>query len=96
MLAATSDEGYAACCEAIAGLDLEPDLALIAAPTLVLAGADDPAAPPEEARRIASCLPAAHLAVIDRSAHLANVEQPRAVGDAIAGHLAPILGELPS
>ena len=39
MLAATSDEGYAGCCEAIAAMDLRDGLRSIAAPTLVIAGA---------------------------------------------------------
>ena len=35
-------EGYAACCEAIAAMDLRGDLGRITAPTLVIAGAQDP------------------------------------------------------
>ena len=35
--------GYAACCDAIGAMDLRPILPTIAAPTLVIAGADDPA-----------------------------------------------------
>ena len=43
ILAATPREGYAGCCEAIAEMDLIPDLPSIAAPTLVIAGEQDPA-----------------------------------------------------
>ena len=39
----TDPDGYAGCCEAIADMDLRPDLPAITAPTLVIAGADDPA-----------------------------------------------------
>ncbi|MGO1584109.1 MAG: alpha/beta fold hydrolase, partial [Actinomycetaceae bacterium] len=39
-------EGYAQCCEAIASTDLRPGLGSISATTLVVAGADDDAAPP--------------------------------------------------
>jgi 3-oxoadipate enol-lactonase len=46
MLAATPAEGYAGCCEAIAAMDLRPDLAAISAATLVIAGVDDTATPP--------------------------------------------------
>jgi len=35
MLLATSPEGYASCCEAIAGMDLRPDLPAATVPTLV-------------------------------------------------------------
>ena len=42
MLLSIEPEGYASCCEAIAGLDLREELASVSAPTLVLSGADDP------------------------------------------------------
>ncbi|MEU4531205.1 3-oxoadipate enol-lactonase [Micromonospora ureilytica] len=79
MLTATSSAGYAACCEAIAAMDLRPDLDRVTAPTLVVAGADDPATPVEHAREIVGRIPRARLAVVDAAAHLANVEQPEQV-----------------
>ncbi|MEU8185037.1 3-oxoadipate enol-lactonase [Micromonospora sp. NPDC049047] len=79
MLTTTSPAGYAACCEAIAAMDLRPDLGRVAAPTLVIAGADDPATPVEHARDIVGRIPRARLAVVDAAAHLANVEQPEQV-----------------
>ncbi|MDP9848256.1 3-oxoadipate enol-lactonase [Streptosporangium lutulentum] len=86
MLAGISAEGYAACCEAIGGMDLRSDLPLIKAPTLVLAGADDPATPPEHAERIVSGIPGSVLAVLPGAAHLANVEQPEAVSRHLIEH----------
>ena len=44
-LLGTSPEGYAGCCEAIAAMDLRPDLPRIAAPTLCVAGARGPGHP---------------------------------------------------
>ncbi|MDG4786890.1 3-oxoadipate enol-lactonase [Micromonospora sp. WMMD1102] len=88
MLTATPPEGYAGCCEAIAAMDLRDDLARIAAPTLVLAGADDPAVPVEHARLLADRIPGAGLGIIDGAAHLASVEQPDRVGRLILAHLA--------
>ncbi|MET7752662.1 3-oxoadipate enol-lactonase [Micromonospora sp. NPDC005367] len=79
MLAATPADGYAACCAAIATMDLRDDLRRIEAPTLVVAGADDPATPVEHARAIVERIPHARLAVVERAAHLANVEQPERV-----------------
>ena len=38
-------EGYAACCLAIGAMDLRPSNAAIDAPTLIIAGAEDPATP---------------------------------------------------
>jgi len=76
ILAATPAEGYAGCCEAIADMDLTPDLPAIGAPTLVIAGEQDPATPPEHGRRIADLIPGAGFEVISPAAHLATVERP--------------------
>jgi 3-oxoadipate enol-lactonase len=75
-LAATPREGYAGCCEAIAAMDLTPDLPSIGAPTLVLAGEHDPATPPEHGRRITELIPGARFELISNAAHLASVERP--------------------
>src|SRR5205085_944703 len=53
-LAATPAEGYAACCGALEHMDLRADLARIAAPTLVIVGADDPVTTPALMRPIAA------------------------------------------
>ena len=76
ILAATPREGYAGCCEAIAEMDLIPDLPSIAAPTLVIAGEQDPATPPEHGRRIADLIPGARFEVVSPAAHLATIERP--------------------
>lgn len=89
MVAAVPDEGYAGCCEAIAAMDLRADLPRILAPTLAIAGADDPATPPEHLEAIAAGVPGARLLVLPRAAHLANLEQPDAVNAALLLHLAP-------
>ncbi len=87
MLAATSPAGYAACCEAIAAMDLRPLLPLVAAPTLLLAGSEDPAAPESVARELSAAMPDARVLVIDGAAHLLNVESPAATTAAILEHL---------
>jgi 3-carboxy-cis,cis-muconate cycloisomerase len=79
--------GYAGCCLAIAAMDLRDDLGRITAPTLVLAGADDPATPPEHAEAIASAVAEARLERIPDAAHLPSVEQPEAVARLILDHL---------
>lgn len=87
MLRATDREGYAGCCEAIATFDASPDLGRIAAPTLVIAGADDPATPVDMVREIADGVPGAEFLVVPHAAHLLNAEQPQVVTDALAAHL---------
>jgi 3-oxoadipate enol-lactonase len=69
-------EGYAGCCDAIAAMDLTPDLSAIGAPTLVLAAEHDPSTPPEHGRRIAELIPGARFELVSNAAHLASVERP--------------------
>ncbi len=80
-------QGYAGCCEAIAAMDLRPSLAGISAPTLVIAGAEDPATPPWHGARIASAVSCSCLRVVRGGAHLANVSQPGEVSAALMAHL---------
>lgn len=87
MLAATDAGGYAACCGAIERMDLRGELPLIAAPTLVISGSDDPASPAEHQRLIAEAIPGARHEVVEPAAHLAAVQQPEAVNRLILEHL---------
>jgi 3-oxoadipate enol-lactonase len=75
-LIATPAEGYIGCCEAIAAMDLTGDLPSIVAPTLVLAGEQDQATPPEHGRRIADLIPGARFQALSPAAHIATVERP--------------------
>jgi 3-oxoadipate enol-lactonase len=86
-------EGYAGCCEAIGGMDQRASLASITAPTLVIAGAEDPATPPPHAALIASGISGSRLTVIRGASHLANVSAAGQVTDALLGHL---LGSRPA
>jgi len=92
MLRSTSSEGYAGCCEALRDADLRDRLGKIRAPTLVIAGAEDPAATVDQAEEIRDSIPEARLVVIE-AAHLANIEQPEAVTQEILEHLEPIVGD---
>ncbi len=91
MLAGTNPEGYAGCAEAIAVMDQRDAIAAITAPTLVIAGAEDPATPPAMSALLARAIPGATLAVVRGSAHLANYQTPGGVTAALAAHLAPLL-----
>jgi 3-oxoadipate enol-lactonase len=86
-IAATSGQGYAACCEAIERMDLRPFLGAIRAPTLAIAAADDPATPPDCSIEIARAIPDCRVEIVDRAAHLVNVEQPQKVTELIVSHL---------
>jgi 3-oxoadipate enol-lactonase len=91
MLEGTDPLGYAGCAEAIAAMDQRDAIAAITAPTLVIAGAEDPATPPAMGARLARTIPGATLTVVRGSAHLANYQTPGQVTAALAAHLAPLL-----
>lgn len=86
MIAAADDEGYAACCEVVAGMDLRADLARITAPTLVVSGAEDPALPPAHQEAIAAGIAGAELLSVSPAAHLANLERTLEVTGALLAH----------
>jgi 3-oxoadipate enol-lactonase/4-carboxymuconolactone decarboxylase len=88
-LRAADPESYAACCDALAAFDLRADLPAITAPTLVVAGREDPATPLAHARELADRIPGASLTEVATSAHLAGVERPAPVLAALLAHLAP-------
>ncbi|MBA2442610.1 MAG: 3-oxoadipate enol-lactonase [Rubrobacter sp.] len=90
MLRDTPAEGYAGCCEAIRDLDLRERLGAIEAPTLIVAGAEDPATPPEHAEYLRDSIPGSRLTVVPGAAHLANVEQPEELTRAVLEHLTPV------
>jgi 3-oxoadipate enol-lactonase len=88
MLRSTPREGYAACCETIEAFDLRDQLPTITAPTLVIAGADDPATAPDTVRLIADGIPGARFVVVPSASHLVSAEQPEAVTTEIRQFLA--------
>ena len=79
--------GYAVCCGAIGGMDLRPVLAAIGAPTLVIAGRDDPSTPPAMAEAICGGIPQAELVLLPRAAHLLAVERAATAGSYLRAFL---------
>jgi 3-oxoadipate enol-lactonase len=75
MFLSTDVEGYARCCDALAGWDARDEVAGIGARTLVLSGAEDPSAPPEHGALLASRIPGARHEILQNARHLANVER---------------------
>lgn len=86
-LAAADPGAYANYCDALAAYDLRADLPRISAPTLILAGREDPATPPAVARELADAIPGATLVEIPQAAHLAGLERPEPVLAALRAHL---------
>jgi 3-oxoadipate enol-lactonase len=87
MLRATPAEGYAACCEAIGVFDVRGRLGEISAPTLAIAGAEDPATTGEMVRELAEGIPGAQFVVVPGAAHLPNATHPDQVNAALREHL---------
>lgn len=88
MLERTPAEGYAQVCEAIRDADYTADLAHIAQPTLVIAGADDASTPPALVKATAAGIRNATYVEIARAGHLPCVEQPAEVAALLGKHLA--------
>ncbi len=91
-LAGLSSEGYASCCEAIASTDLRRNISRIDAPTLLIAGADDPIVTPAAAVMFGPSFREASVAVVPDAAHLVNVEQPDIVNQLVLEHLTEGMG----
>ncbi|MDQ0948145.1 3-oxoadipate enol-lactonase/4-carboxymuconolactone decarboxylase [Streptomyces phaeochromogenes] len=79
-------EAYAACCDALAAFDIRERLPEIGAPTLLVAGREDPATPPAHLREIADSVPGAALVEIPGASHLAPAQCPEAVLTALRAH----------
>jgi 3-oxoadipate enol-lactonase len=83
----SNTEGYAACCEAIADMDLEEPIRKIKTPTLVLVGADDVATPPSSGKLIHSHIAGSRFALLPNAAHITNVEQVAMFNREVLGFL---------
>jgi len=88
MFLALSPETYVGYCELLRDLDLSDALGAIDAPTLAIAGAEDPTTTPSELEELAAAIPRARVVLLERAAHLANVERPDEFNAALRGHLA--------
>ena len=89
MLSGIDDGGYAACCDALAGLDLRAALPAITAPTLVIAAESDRATPVAHGQAIAEAVPGARLKIVP-GAHLAPLESPDVVTPLLVEHFTSV------
>ena len=83
----TDPIGYAACCTALRDADTRSDLGKISAPTLVIGSDKDPSTPWEgNGSVLARDIPGAKAVRLE-TAHLSNLEQPRAFTTAVLDFL---------
>jgi 3-oxoadipate enol-lactonase len=83
----TDPEVFRAACDALASLDLRPDVGTVKVPVLVLVGEHDEATPPAMSHELAELLPQAHLKIIAGCAHVPQLQSPRAFLEAIGDFL---------
>ncbi len=91
-LSSIPSQGYAGCCDALSVADLRDEIAKIAAPMLVIAGASDPVTTVDDARFIVERVPGARMATLD-AAHLSNIEAAQAFNSAVLAFLMASDGE---
>lgn len=83
---ATTPEGYAGCCNAVAQADFRDALTKITAPLLAIAGDDDPVCPPADLQHIADSVADGRFAQVP-GRHICNVESPAAFTTALRDFL---------
>src|SRR5882757_5374630 len=83
----TDPEVFRAACDALAGLDLRPELDRVKVPVLVLVGEHDEATPPPMSHELAAGLPQAHLDIVPGCAHVPQLQSPRLFMEVIGDFL---------
>ena len=76
-------EGYVPAVAMMADTDLTAEAPHVAARVHIVAGSDDPLAPPERCRALARSLPGATCTVIEGAGHYAALERPEAFSSAL-------------
>jgi 3-oxoadipate enol-lactonase len=83
----TPPAGYNACCAALAEADLGADLARIRAPTLVVAGALDPATPVADSERLHREIRGSRLVILEGASHLSILDAADAFRSSVTAFL---------
>lgn len=86
-LAASSAEGYANCCEALAKADLREQLKDITVPVLIVAGIQDPVTTLTDGQFMLDRIPHAQIFEINAS-HISNIECPNEFNQAVQRFIA--------
>lgn len=91
MLVRTPVAGYTGCAAALAETDLLASTARLSLPTLVVAGSEDGATPPDLVHETASLIPGAEYLMIEGAGHLPPIDRPDATAEALRSFLAVVL-----
>jgi pimeloyl-ACP methyl ester carboxylesterase len=87
LLRATPPDVLLADLAAADGFDVMGELARIAAPALVVCGADDRLTPPKYSRYLHEQIRGSHLVVVEGAGHMVMLEQPQATNQALRDFL---------
>ncbi|MEM7022944.1 MAG: 3-oxoadipate enol-lactonase [Pseudomonadota bacterium] len=87
MIVQTPAAGYGASCAAVRDMDQRDAVRAVDVPTLLIAGADDPATTVEVMRDLQARIPGSRLVEIPQAAHLVNIEQADRFNEALLGFL---------
>ena len=91
-IAQASVDGIVGALEAMmARPDSTETLATIDVPTMIIAGSEDVATPPREARAMHAAIAGSRIEIIQRAGHLSNLERPAAFNTVVAEFLATLL-----
>lgn len=82
-MAEARPEGYVPAVAMMTGADLAAEAPLIDAPVHVVAGSEDPLAPPARCLGLAESLPGATCTTIEKAGHYAALERPEAFNSAL-------------
>jgi 3-oxoadipate enol-lactonase len=88
MFDSIGDTGYLGCCAALRDADLTGVMGDIPVPTLIVAGSDDVATPPEVMEPVHQAIEGSRMEVIDGAAHLVNIDRPEDFDETLAAFLA--------
>jgi pimeloyl-ACP methyl ester carboxylesterase len=89
MMQDASEAGIIAALEALRDRpDARPTLETIRVPTLILVGAEDEMTPPSLARAMGAAIPGSEVVEIPHAGHLAPLENPEAINQAVQSFLA--------
>ncbi|KAG1648020.1 3-oxoadipate enol-lactonase 2 [Nymphon striatum] len=89
-LLATSPEGYAGCCAAIAGTDFYTPTSGLRLPVLGLAGTEDQSTPVDLVRETVDLVPGSQFTMLRPAGHLPMVENPDRYAQALVAFLTEI------
>ena len=87
MILSTSLAGFEGCAEALKKLNYLDRLGEISIPTLFVVGSNDMGAPPDVMRAMAGRVTGAQFAIVEGSAHLANIDNPVGFHQAVRSFL---------